>query len=367
MINPLLGENHSPTMRLVSLYYYLEKLGYEIIVISTSEKKIIPSTEYYLGDTYVGNSITESTQTLKINYYNLVDMTVCNIVYEKNVIDLIQGALDAVENYNPYCVIDIGGNNFLADTMGTMTTVLHMGCTSRIPVTTGNYILRYFKDGKTFTKEITQHLRKDQKIFECIYLDKFQNSVTTNTLNKNSDNFFVAIAGNRLDDEIDSDFENLLEMLIKRKKKIVFTIVGDSDRIKKKYTDSSYKNNFLFLGYVNDFQNIIGQCDLFLNPKRIGGGSGGLAAVTENVPIVTFDNCDVASASGKRFIVHDYHEMENTVIRYIEDNEFMITQKKYCKERFCDIMKIDSKKNIEECLRKVTNELINDEMIENRK
>ena len=74
-------------------------------------------------------------------------------------------------------------------------------------------------------------------------------------------------------------------------------------------------------------------CDLYVNPKRLGGGFSVIEAFAKGIPGVYVKEGDVYTAGGDDFAVDDYNEMTDTIIKYMEDKEFYKTQAKKAKER----------------------------------
>ena len=73
---------------------------------------------------------------------------------------------------------------------------------------------------------------------------------------------------------------------------------------------------------------VYGILDLYINPKRSGGGFSGAMALAAGVPVITLPDCDVAYNVGEEFTVDGYPSMVDTVCRYIEDSEFYAEKQK---------------------------------------
>ena len=75
-----------------------------------------------------------------------------------------------------------------------------------------------------------------------------------------------------------------------------------------------------------------GMLNLYLNPKRSGGGFSSAMALTAGIPVVTLPNCDVSYNVGETFTVPDTEIMINEICRYAEDKEFYYNRQKYALE-----------------------------------
>ena len=76
------------------------------------------------------------------------------------------------------------------------------------------------------------------------------------------------------------------------------------------------------LGRVNDVLGILECMDLYVNPKRRGGGFSVMEAFKAGIPAVTIAFGDVAAAAGTEFCVENYEEMLDVIEKYIEDKVF---------------------------------------------
>ena len=79
-------------------------------------------------------------------------------------------------------------------------------------------------------------------------------------------------------------------------------------------------------------------CDLYINPKRLGGGTSVAEALYKGLPAVTLDYGDVGVGAGSDFLVKDYEEMYKKVILYAQDKEFYEKMSKRARERAVELM-----------------------------
>ena len=111
----LLSELHAPTMIICNLYNYLQKLGYEVIVLVGYMGKIQKEKKNEIYYITVDNNLTEETQRFQTDHFGL-HINVCNISFS---VDNFYQELDMAVNYvrinNPEFIIDVGGENIIAD------------------------------------------------------------------------------------------------------------------------------------------------------------------------------------------------------------------------------------------------------------
>ena len=115
---------------------------------------------------------------------------------------------------------------------------------------------------------------------------------------------------------------------------------------KKKFELTQYARWMVFLGYREDYKELIAASDLFLNPPRQGSGTGAMWSAMAGVPVITLDDCDVESESGKEFVCGTVDEMPGLVMRYLMDKTFYKRQSRLIKERAEKERSVDSIGNI---------------------
>jgi glycosyltransferase involved in cell wall biosynthesis len=80
------------------------------------------------------------------------------------------------------------------------------------------------------------------------------------------------------------------------------------------------------LGFQNDMLAVLDCCDLYINPKRKGGGTSAFEAMYKGMPLVTLPVGDVGLAAGADFQAADYDEMIRQISEYKADREYYEVQ-----------------------------------------
>lgn len=88
-----------------------------------------------------------------------------------------------------------------------------------------------------------------------------------------------------------------------------------------------------FLGRSDDLQAWLENCDLFINPYRVGGGTSGTYALMKGVPVVTIPFGDVSLCAGDEFCTESYDTMPDLIRKYKNDKEFYLKKSAIAKER----------------------------------
>lgn len=96
-----------------------------------------------------------------------------------------------------------------------------------------------------------------------------------------------------------------------------------------------------FLGGQKNLQSAIGMMDIFVNPPRLGGGTGAILAMLERKPIITLAGCDVASSVGEDFFCECVEKFPEKILRYRRDSVYYEKQSKAAKEKSKECVKTD--------------------------
>ena len=102
---------------------------------------------------------------------------------------------------------------------------------------------------------------------------------------------------------------------------IVFAVIGEYN-IEDFDKAPELKEKVYFFGIISNLFGVLGVCDLYVNPFRIGGGVSGVWALANGKPVVTMPYGDVSVNVGSEFWTESYDTMSELIKRYKEDKEF---------------------------------------------
>lgn len=251
-------------------------------------------------------------------------------------IETLKLAADMVYKERPEYVLEIGSETILAGLCREFTTVVTMGLTGRVPVTNAQLIavLEEAPDEEALWDALMENGQTVLPVRFAMY--DFDGKTAVPKYRKTDfgipdENFVIVIAGNRLDLEIKEAFEQILFQMLDLEERFTIAVIGECPVFQKRMTEGSRAGRFCFLGHQSDFKSAVGIGDVFVNPPRQGGGTGGLFAMMEEVPVVTLGGCDVAAVSGDAFACDSLEDMPALVRRYFTDREFMHVQKENCR------------------------------------
>lgn len=368
LIEPLLDDRHAPTKKLVNIYHYLEKIGYEVYIYATNYELLQLTKITWWWEAGVSQSLFEENTRFCLDYYG-VNIKGCYAMYtENNYLETISGIREEIAKFNPMFVMTIGDGNILGDVCDDFIDVVTMGCTSSVPITTSKIIARYFFPTKELEQKYHKCLGSEQSVIQYSHTDELgsaeEQEYTREKLQIKNEDFLVVIAGHRLDDEVKSDTIEVLYSILENEPKCKILFIGNWDKLKQKLELERFFERFRFIEETINFKETIGLGDLFLNPPRVGGGTGALYAVENDIPVLTLGNCDVANM-GEGFVCERLEDMPEIVHRYINDSVFMKQQKEYCRRRIKEINTIDNLeqtrkfcKEVEEVIKKKEEKMI---------
>ncbi len=319
-----LEEQHGPTKTALDrCNAIMEKLGKEVLLINTAEiLSDVGAIDFLNGrrGSYFDKLMDEQYITWKgvdVPYYQC----------ENNMpnIDELERLITIIREYAPSRVVSIGGSGVLCNLVNCMIPVLTVGlCPSDLEYTTNAY--------QTLGRMINE---RDVKLLEALNLRRshviesiFTSSLKPQTefvarkdLGISEDAFVIAVVGARLDIEVTDEFLNMLEICVRENILVTFWGVFDNyNSVIEKYP--KLHEHSRFMGFCMDILSRMENVDLYVNPKRKGGGTSCVEAMYKGVPVVTVDYGDVGVNVGRDFCVKDYEDMSQMIDRYRSDKAF---------------------------------------------
>lgn len=333
MTEQLVGTRHAPTHMVLEYAYVLQTVfNYEVRVYGCNSNLILPQTLWLKTTGYKGLE----KGVFDIQYKGTV-ISCRNLPMQDTDVEGYGAMLREIYEWNPLFVFNMGIVNPVADVLCQFTTVAVMDMTIRCPVSEAQILLREGRSSDDLEQEYEKMREEGQK---QLFLEKIFPAIInrSKTIYKREqfglpDNkFIVAIVGNRLNAEIDDNFAAIMKEILKKNRKIVYVIIGRGDNTRAYFQEECKKGRIYYLGYCEDLYGIYGMVDLYLNPKRIGGGFSAAMALEIGIPVVTLPDCDVAYYAKKQFCVYGAEEMIQTVCRYAQDPLFYNKKKEQIKE-----------------------------------
>ena len=347
VMSQVLSIYHAPTKRMKFIYDSYKNMGYDVECYICHLEGVEGG---WNGTVYYNNNLLNQTgefafllDGMEVEGYNLK-------LDSSRYIEQLQQTAQRIWREKPEFVLEIGSKTLLASLCSRFTTLVTMGCTKTLPVTNAPIIatpVEHSKEEKQMWKTI---LEDSQMVLEIKHLVNGKNQGEEEVYTKKDfgipeDAFVILVAGNRLDGEIQPSFVDILYETLKIDKHFVIAVVGTCPNLKNRIREGDMFHRFYFLDWQPRFREVVAIGDVFLNPPRQGGGTGGLFAMMMEVPVITLDNCDVEVNSGPEFVCESVEEMPKLVHRYFTDQEFMRKQKENCRKQAMAKNNIDNEKN----------------------
>ena len=332
----LLGIMHSPTRVIFNMVYILQKyLGYEVLLFAC------PCNMPVLGEIWYGQRVENSEKRFE-------DVPIKGIyrdeIFRGYQIDMKTGSLkeysmmlSLIHAWNPMLVIDADTTNAIAGLIGTFTTLASFPMSTECPISEGNILIRSGRKDDETEKEYIDMLGEHQRQLFIeekfpVLVEESPNHYTRTELGLPEDKFLIAVVGNRLFIDVNQELAQVMRRIIEKMPNAVFVIIGKDDGIRQYFEEKIFDGHIVYFGFSNDLIGVYQVLDLYLNPKRAGGGFSSGMALRAELPVITLPDNDVAYNCGDKFIVQDYEEMIDTVCRYANDQEFYEQQKRYAQK-----------------------------------
>lgn len=339
----VLEPEHGPTKTLFDRCCVLKnKLGKRVYIINTAEFMSSAQIINYFQIQVPG--YVEGYSRVERIAYETDEYPFMQCPKEMPQESIINDIIEKVKAINPYFIVTIGGNSIVSDVCSNYYPTLTVGTVpSGLSTTKG----QFQTIGRTINHDdrewLAQHGYTEEHLIESLFTSSFKkqtHAYTREELGLPDGRFIVEVVGARLDDEVDEDFRNLLHPLMEQG--IFFAFAG----VFKKYEeyaqkDKLFADNSIFLGFQEDMLAVNELCDLYLNPRRIGGGTSVAEALYKGLPAVTFNYGDVGVGAGEAFHVSSYEEAYEQIMRYSKDKEYYTKQSQLAKERAARLMDSD--------------------------
>ena len=331
----IVGVNNSPTLVVYNSIYYLQKLGYEVSVFVCPSDACLAKDIWYHGRWAAslkgahGQTVVDTFRGEEI-YFSQINLC------ESDCIDQYCVMIETIKKLRPLFVYQIGLVNAIGDIFTGMTTVVsEMLSVKECSVSNAQIIVRMEENAREVEDKINRNMEYYQtqlwkKGHMPIITEKSEIEISRAQLGLPEDQFLLALVGNRLDMECDTEFIDLLKKVLCNNPMVGVVVIGNTQLLNNSFLQNT---NVYFIGYQYYLQNVYDIMDLYVNPKRAGGGYSSQMALQEGLPVVTLPDGDVAYTVGETFIVSDYGEMYAVIERYIQDEAYRISQQKYALQR----------------------------------
>lgn len=346
-------ERHPPTHSTLERCYSLGKLmNKQVFLVNTREVLTTLGEMPFFGRVYA--NLLEECNTINRLAYKDYTLDFFQPDMPMPDLNMLQVILAMIHELKPWFIMGMGDYSITADLCSNIVpeAALSFGF-SALPATQGQMSIlgRQLFEGE-LEHYIAAGLREDQ-IIESTFTFELQTQkkhFTRKDLGIPEDKFALVTIGTRLHDDISDEFvERILDTASWGTHLVLVGNMNTYEKMCEKH--EGLREHSTFLGYQDDVLAVLENCDLYVNPKRIGGGFSIVEGFSMNIPGVTIAYGDIAAAAGKDFWVKDYDEMFDTVKRYMEDKDFYQSQVEKAQERVKVLL--DGKTAMENIVKKI--------------
>lgn len=340
LISQFLTMEHAPTKTVLDRCRCLiEDYGMEVSLINTAEFMYIDKIVclYDMAQASYDDSLSGIDRVEymghQIPYYQCSANMPC--------VEEILRLAEVFYDMNPYFILNIGGNSPVADICSEFCPTLTIATVYSSMATT---LGQFQAIGRQLTETEKSGLKDDGKLGNHVIESNFtfslkpqKTKLTRQQLGLPEDKFVLILVGARMTEELDGELLNLL--IAETDSNTVIALAGGYDNYDKKAQEiDGFTQKIFNLGFQKDMLAVLDCCDLYINPKRMGGGTSVFEAMYKGLPVVTLPIGDVGLAAGREFHAAGYDEMLKNIQRYAADKEYYGKQSVKAKERAAELM-----------------------------
>ncbi len=318
--NQIIGINHAPTSAALEWCKCLLKQGKNVLLINTAECLSRVGEIPFM--TSAASYINEYSDIPSLEYdgFEIPFYQCPQSMPDKEVLNVL---LQIVREERPEFIISMGDIVF-SDLADKIIPVYSVGLSSDMPRRYTKYrsLYRSLTDGEVHWMK--QAGFAEQSLIRTVFSFKLPNmsgDCSRKDFDIPDDSFCFAVAGNRLDEELNDEFFGFLQEVLQSDNCFVCFIGGfDYEAALRKCPVLDHRSTWI--PYAKDLLAVMNLIDLYVNPKRMGGGTSALYAMSQGKPVLAVEYGDVALNAGSEFCVKDYSEMIGIINRYVGDRSY---------------------------------------------
>ncbi|MBU1619193.1 MAG: hypothetical protein KJ556_15800 [Gammaproteobacteria bacterium] len=334
LTNQFVTAQHGPTLTILNYASALKAMGkHPVVICCTSVAKsshyVYPMpapvffgtvrNEYFKAETLfdldtgkqqpnAGGSVVKCWD----QYFDFMQITPMDDA--EHLVDLV----NVINQLNPRFIIGVGGLNPVLEFIAQSRPVLNVPCVTSLvtPFYAVPVLHRELTEKDQLRVEVlslshpvlTSRLPFRLRKFDCVKSSKVTDKVLK-----------FAIVGYRLEQEMRPDFIHTLVLIKNQFPQSHFVFIGP-DAIEG--SPAELEACSYFSGRVSNAIDLIASCHFMLNPKRQGGGTSAIEALSLGIPVLTEAYGDVYQYIGDDFVFSSDQERLDFIQRYLTDAEF---------------------------------------------
>ncbi|RKF19641.1 hypothetical protein DBZ36_04015 [Alginatibacterium sediminis] len=350
--NQFLSSKHAPTRLCLDMACSYMGMGFEVCIVNLASLPRLGNTLFFDGRgfnhveqlsepqqqiSFSENKIVRApslTSGSTISYGN-TDIPFVQIRSHSDVASIAQ----CLDEHNPALVISLSDSNLLTDSISKLYQqkfpVVTFPTVADLPIQIHTIpVLR-----KTKRDFVPSDVNFEKALFSNDHYP--HRHVSSNASRADvglpADKYLISIVGSRLQDEVDEDLLKCLSALVKSDSGIAVAFIGSESFAIEGYFDDSL-DNVVFLGHQKDLFTTISNTDLFVNPDRVGGGTGAVMALAAGLPVATLDRhySDVAWSVGTEFSFDSFSTIKSFIVRCKNESSFAQLQRELSLKKYAE-------------------------------
>ena len=318
-----IAEGHAPTRRVLDYAYTISNMGFDVVIINDGglNIEIYPYNKEPRKFNYIPEYEEKSTYTYKgksFKFYQNPEI----MLEPKNIANMLYN----IKALNPCLVLNVGGSCVTSDLCRFFAKTAVIPCSTSIATSMSDYIVVCRNLRESDVPRLERGLDRQtvvESVFNYILPQNQQKQVyTREMLGIPESAWLLTTAGNRMDEELSEPFIEMIDKLVDCDNEIYYMVVGNVGQKEQWLSKVKNKEHFLFPGSLTDGSEAIKLANLYIQPKRKGGGRAAFEALYYGVPALIPAYGDSWDVCGPDFEVEDYEEMKDKIKVLKQDQEY---------------------------------------------
>lgn len=298
--NQFLSPQHQPSRDLLKQAMQLQARGVEVLIVNTN---MMPDRYHSPFVPPFAAEIEASLDGRQILSYGGREFPIISSAAPGLTAAKVNGFIGAIDQADPDIVIAVGGSVLVADLLAAARPGLCLQTTTGYTVSLAPLILDF---GGSTPPGGNDHYARAWRPFRLgLSLRRNPEPLTRADYDIGEGAFLAVVIGNRLDQEVDDAFLRLIGRLLAAEPRMEVAFAGTVEALPRRLAAQAGAGRLRCLGHVDRINGLLAVSDVYLNPRRTGGGASAMQALEEGVPVVTFATGDVASVAGDAHCVAD--------------------------------------------------------------
>lgn len=345
IVPQLMNMRHSPTREAYNIALHLMHFhGCQVQVINTNSMNYqnCQQLDLLMPAVYEVNSTLQGQQQIPIKYMQF-DTRVNTISFEHGPMTTqkLANIYSTLQQLGVEAVIAHGENLLVMECLYQQYPSLFATTGAVVPF---NHCDAYFIPGNLFNDSAQQLADKYQHqnfMLESMLVTpegQAEHPADREAFGCEADELLFLVVGTRLTGEIEQEFVDVCTQLLSTQDgcRILFAGTPELD-LSRWFSDHLIAEKRLQnLGFQQDLASICAMCDVYLNPKRAGGGTSSQTAILNNLPVVTLDHGHISAVVPADCRHADWQTYLQYSVQLASDEVFLTEQKALFLQHYYD-------------------------------